>query len=560
MTTIRIGALRWDLIAETESFEKSVTASKKEMRDAKRIAESTLGPTEKVNKRLAELDNLRKKGLITHQQYIRAVEQETRALRLQEAEQQKAEALRRKETLAIKAQTQALREQQTIRGQLRATGQHVGSGISAGVGRAGGGMVAGVLGFLGVQSITEEIRSLNELGRASRMLGIGANELQAYRMAALQFAGVSSDQLDEALKEMNVRLADARKGTGAAKDILDEYGLSAERLIRGGTGQAFRELTGLIRSLADESERMFVAEELFGGEAAPLANLFKQGPEALDEMRKKVRDLGLEVDQNLLKSSKETADAWNETLVSLKVIRREIVSQINPALKGIARVAEQGGRLSSFQQRGGLFGMLFRDLRSGHTMRAQMGFNNPEAAAYLTPTHHLAEAERRRQAGIAANAPMSPNLTGFHGEFVPDLGLQAGLTSFRDLMTNSPLVRDANAAAERRQNAITQQQQQVNMLRARLADVDQSRRENAARRLGSVPDAGGRGSVAEYQALRQMVVGRQQARFAAEQAQRDQSAETTRQAIVTAIQEQTGVLREMETENSELSGVSPTAG
>lgn len=72
---ITIGTLSYQITADTQKFTSGLVLTKKELRDAKKVAEATKTPHQKYGDEIAKLNALAKKGAISQAQYNAAVKQ-----------------------------------------------------------------------------------------------------------------------------------------------------------------------------------------------------------------------------------------------------------------------------------------------------------------------------------------------------------------------------------------------------------------------------------------------------------------------------------------------------
>jgi hypothetical protein len=128
--------------------------------------------------------------------------------------------------------------------------------------------------------------------------------LQELRFAA-KASGVEQQTLDMALQRFTRRAAEAAQGTGEAKDALAQMGVSGE-----GIGDVTEEIFAaaqvaalVAQRIEDPAERVRLAFKLFDSEGVALVNLLRDGSGALDEMRERARDLGIVLDEHLVRDA-----------------------------------------------------------------------------------------------------------------------------------------------------------------------------------------------------------------------------------------------------------------
>ena len=204
----------------------------------------------------------------------------------------------------------------------RASGGLKGLGRQAELLRTGirtlGGALAGVATVGGLAALVDRsISAANAIGKTADTVGVGVEALQELRFAA-KASGVEQQTLDMALQRFTRRAAEAAQGTGEAKDALAQMGI------------ALRDQSGNLRSsedlladvadafarIEDPAERVRLAFKLFNSEGVALVNLLRGGSGALEEMRERARDLGIVLDEHLVRDA-ERARTELDTLAQV---------------------------------------------------------------------------------------------------------------------------------------------------------------------------------------------------------------------------------------------------
>ena len=283
-SSVTIGALRYDIIADTEQFERTMTASAQEIRQQKKVFRETQTPAEKYGAAIDRLNNLRRKGLIDAKQYRRALQQEAQSYK--------------------DATSGASRFAQGLGGvesQLRSlAGPLLAIASAGGIGR----MVFGQLEIIDQLEVTAE------------KLGVTSNELIVMRLAAEELSKMSATTFDMALQRMTRRVAEAAQGTGEAVKAIEELGLSAERLAGMGPSRAFAMIADAMQDVENRGDQLRLSFKLFDSEGAALVNVLGEGSEALREFQREAQNAGL-----LL--SNETKASIEETNAELRRLKRE---------------------------------------------------------------------------------------------------------------------------------------------------------------------------------------------------------------------------------------------
>lgn len=191
------------------------------------------------------------------------------------------------------------------------------SGLAGALG--GAALIGGAIAF--TQSL---IDMGSELDDASNRLGIGADELQAWRFAAGQ-GGASAEELGSGLKILTKNLADASDG-GAAAQEFTKLGIK----VKNAAGES-REATEVIGELADkikdgktETDRAGIALKFFGKGGLALLPMLKDGSEGVDALMKRFKELGGGLSKEFVKAADEAGDAQAELKVATLSLKSSI--------------------------------------------------------------------------------------------------------------------------------------------------------------------------------------------------------------------------------------------
>ena len=206
-----------------------------------------------------------------------------------------------------------------------------------------------IAGYWAVQALQNFVintsNAMAELGKTSEYLGVTANALQELRYAA-EKSGVTIDALDDSLKELQVRAFDAKSGEGEAAEAFQTLGVKATN-----AAGRIREPLELLDEVADKflklptsSDRLWVADAIFGDEGATVLKMLNEGSKGLNEMRKEARTLGLTLDQDTIKKSQHLNAILKRLNATSQSIATTFVSSILP---GLTWVAEKCAALSA---------------------------------------------------------------------------------------------------------------------------------------------------------------------------------------------------------------------
>jgi lambda family phage tail tape measure protein len=191
----------------------------------------------------------------------------------------------------------------------RASGGLKGLGRQAELLRTGirtlGGALLGVTTVGGLAALADRsISAADAIGKTADKIGVGVEALQELRFAA-KASGVEQQTLDMALQRFTRRAAEAAQGTGEAKDALAQMGIALRD--QSGNLRSSENLLGDVADafarIEDPAERVRLAFKLFDSEGVALVNLLSDGSGALEEMRDRARDLGIVLDEALVRDA-----------------------------------------------------------------------------------------------------------------------------------------------------------------------------------------------------------------------------------------------------------------
>jgi hypothetical protein len=202
----------------------------------------------------------------------------------------------------------------------------------------GGALVAGVRSM-----ILGQVEMGDRIAKTADALGFGTDELQRYEFAAKR-GGVGSDQFTRGLQRMNRNLAEARRGSGPARDTLREYRIELNDAngVARKSQDVFLDLADVIAGVEDPAERARIAVDVLGRSGIDLIPLLSKGSGELKRLFQDFEDLGGGMSEEMLRASEDTADAllgWDVAMMGLK---SEIVGAVIPAITRLVKWASKG--------------------------------------------------------------------------------------------------------------------------------------------------------------------------------------------------------------------------
>ncbi len=188
-----------------------------------------------------------------------------------------------------------------------------------------GGAVAGIAAGGGIALLVKRsIAAADAVGKTADKLGVGTAALQELRYAA-QLAGIEQTTLDMALQRFTRRAAEAAKGTGEARDALKQMGIALKdqhgNMRR--SEDLLNDVAEAFKNTKDPAERLRLAFKLFDSEGVAMVNMLVNGGAALEAVRQRARDLGIVLDEDLIRNAERAKDEMDTlgTVISANVTR-----------------------------------------------------------------------------------------------------------------------------------------------------------------------------------------------------------------------------------------------
>lgn len=176
------------------------------------------------------------------------------------------------------------------------------------------GAAAGAAGF-GLMA-RNALQTADALGKTAQKLGVTANELFKFQTQA-NLAGISTDTANMALQRFVRRTAEAAQGTGEAKNALIELGVNAREIQNLPLAERMKVLADAFAGVQNPADRLRLAFKLFDSEGASMVNMLEGGREPLEETERRMRELGLTIDNGSLPAIEEFND-------SLELMQRQV--------------------------------------------------------------------------------------------------------------------------------------------------------------------------------------------------------------------------------------------
>lgn len=205
--------------------------------------------------------------------------------------------------------------------------------------RSLGGMTTALAGAAGAAGFglmaRNALHTADALGKTSQKLGVTANELFKFQTQA-ELAGVSTDTANMALQRFTRRAAEAAQGTGEAKNALIELGVNAAEIQKLPLSERMKVLADAFAEVKNPADRLRLAFKLFDSEGAAMVNMLEGGREPLEETERRMRRLGLEIDDTALPAMEEFNDTMELMKRQVQVAMIDGLGEATPVLQDLA--------------------------------------------------------------------------------------------------------------------------------------------------------------------------------------------------------------------------------
>lgn len=186
-------------------------------------------------------------------------------------------------------------------------------------------------------------RTLNltaEIERNAKMAGVSVRSYQELVFAAKQYQ-VTEEALTDALKELSLRTDEfVQTGGGSAAETFQRLGYSQKDLNKKlkDTPSLLQDIIDRMQGL-DQAAQIRISDELFGGQGGEqFLGMIRAGSEELRNMTRRANELGLVLDESLIRNSVEAKNQIETLTAVLGIQFQSVIAGLAPE---IARISEQ---------------------------------------------------------------------------------------------------------------------------------------------------------------------------------------------------------------------------
>lgn len=198
------------------------------------------------------------------------------------------------------------------------------------------GTVAGGIGIAGLTKLTKDsFTAIATTEQWSKRLGINVRMLSEYGHAA-KVAGLESEDLFDALKDLTEKAGLARFGEQGEIEKFEKLGLSMKELNQLSNADLFSAVADKIAAIKDPAQQTAVAMELMGDNGFKMLNILKDGGEGLRKTSAEAKRLGLSfdaIDANQIRLANESV---NRLWGVVEGLGRTLAIQVAPLVSTLA--------------------------------------------------------------------------------------------------------------------------------------------------------------------------------------------------------------------------------
>ena len=173
----------------------------------------------------------------------------------------------------------------------------------------------------------------SELDDTSQAIGVNTTALQELRYAAA-ISGLGVEELNMGLTLLARTMHEAVKGGGEQAAAFKAAGVSlkdASGKVRS-SEEVLGDLAERFATLPDGAEKTALAMQFFGRSGARMVPLLNQGRAGMAALRQEAHELGVVMDDGLVKRGAELGDTWDRLVELLAGLKRAIGAAILPQL------------------------------------------------------------------------------------------------------------------------------------------------------------------------------------------------------------------------------------
>ena len=207
--------------------------------------------------------------------------------------------------------------------------------------------VAGGIAFFTARTF----KAMDATAKMADVLGLTTEQLSSYQLAA-ELSGISTGDLETALRRMLKTVSDANEGLTTAKRAFQTLGLDEARLELLSTHEAFGEILDGLAAIPNAFDRARVAQDVFGRSGVRLIKLAQEGAGGLERVTEEARELGIAFSRVDAKQVEQANDALARVRASLRGIFVQFAPKIANFVTVIADKFTEWAKQTNLAEKG----------------------------------------------------------------------------------------------------------------------------------------------------------------------------------------------------------------
>ena len=188
----------------------------------------------------------------------------------------------------------------------------------------------------------EAAKSADAIGKFADRAGVTTSELQKMRFA-FDLAGVGVEAVDKAFLTFGKRLGKARQGIGALQGGLKggEEALLEKLKATNNVSEALNVMFKAMGEAESQTRKLAIADAAFGDAGLRMTAAFRDGSDAFFAAKKRAEELGLVIDERLIRNAEKMNDELTVTSEVLKLQFATAFLQAAPAITATAQATTE---------------------------------------------------------------------------------------------------------------------------------------------------------------------------------------------------------------------------
>jgi len=185
-----------------------------------------------------------------------------------------------------------------------------------------------------------------ELDLWSRRLNVGVKEFSKLSGVGAMF-GATVDDVGDAIKDLNERIADAASGNKTYEEAFTRMGLASKDLINLPVEEQFLRVAEAISKMTNQGKKNFVVADLMADAGFRLLPMLEQGRNGIEKLSSEVESLGGAMTESQAKDLRKYNLAMAKMAIVTESLGRELVLALQPALDWLA--SDGVGHINDFR-------------------------------------------------------------------------------------------------------------------------------------------------------------------------------------------------------------------